>query len=179
MVAPRLPTDHRSLRRGRSLWRNKRGQSLVELTLILPALLIAVMGLVEMARMIDAVHQMRGIAREGASLASRGVALDSVLSVVVTNADGLGIPQKGGVIVSAVEVQDRAPVVQEQTASDGYAGSSAMGAPGEVATPLSGMLLDEQRVSVLEVFYEFEPITPLMHVMHLALPEKLYERAIF
>ena len=42
-----------------------------------------------------------------------------------------------------------------------------------------GMLKSGQSIYVAEVFYSFQPITPIGNLLNLALPSTLYEAAYF
>ena len=76
-------SDRRTPARGlRRLSGSTGGQSTVELALVLPLLLFLLLGLVEAARAFDVVHELKGIGREGANLASRGTQLDTVVSTL-------------------------------------------------------------------------------------------------
>lgn len=55
-----------------NLWKRAEGQSLVELALILPMLLLVIFGLIESARMMQAMLAVQSAAREGARYAVTG-----------------------------------------------------------------------------------------------------------
>ena len=64
----------------------KRGQALVELTLILPMLLTLTLGAVELSNMIYTYQVMHHLTAQGASMASRltpGITLDDVINKVI------------------------------------------------------------------------------------------------
>ena len=64
--------------------RGARGQSYLELALVLPVLLVLMMGLVEVALLMRAQLVLTNATREGARLASRGVGDDEVVERVMS-----------------------------------------------------------------------------------------------
>jgi Flp pilus assembly protein TadG len=64
----------RQLRQFRALWRSDRGQSLIELALLTPVLLILVVGLVEMGRYTSMSIQVSNAARAGAQYGAQNLA---------------------------------------------------------------------------------------------------------
>lgn len=160
--------------------RGDRGQGLVELTLTLPILLTLAFGVLELGMLLDHSHVISGLTREGANLASRGGALDSVLLVTATNGASVGLQTGGGVVASQVEIQGNVPVVVDQVATAGYTGKSRLGLLGAVATPLIGQgLADGRSYWVVEVFAPYQPFTPLDALVGSIVPDTLYDRTVF
>ena len=166
----------RGARRGRC----DRGQGLVELTLTLPILLTLAFGVLELGMLLDHSHVISGLTREGANLASRGGALDSVLLVTATNGASVGLQTGGGVVASEVQIQGNVPMVVDQVATAGYTGRSRLGPLGSVATPLVGQGLSDGRTYyVVEVFAPYKPFTPLDALVGSIVPDTLYDRTVF
>lgn len=162
------------------LVRGREGQALVELALVLPVLLLILLATVELGRAFDLTHALAGLTREGANLASRGTDLDEVLEVMLLNGTDIGLDANGGVIATHVLVEDDTARVEEQNASAGYELRSRIGQPGMVAEELLGIpLVNGQSLYVVEVFYPYEPVTPLHGFITWTLADELYERAIF
>jgi Flp pilus assembly protein TadG len=67
----------RRLRRGR-----ERGQSLVEISLLLPLFLVIIVGLIEIADAMNAYITVTDAARDGARLGSKGASDDAVRALV-------------------------------------------------------------------------------------------------
>jgi TadE-like protein len=66
--------------------RSKKGQSLIELTLIVPLMLLMVYGVVEVGSVISTYLTLSHTTREGANLASRGTAPNVALDAIIAAA---------------------------------------------------------------------------------------------
>ncbi len=66
--------------------RSKKGQSLVELTLITPLMLLLVFGVVEVGSVISTYLTITHTTREGANLTSRGTAPNTALDAIIAAA---------------------------------------------------------------------------------------------
>lgn len=169
----------RAVRLLRRLSGDRRGQALAEFALVAPLLILLVMGVVELGRSLGVVHGMAGISREGALLASRGVALNDVISIVTANGSDFGFAGSGSVIVSRIEIRAGAPVIVDQRSSGSYA--SRLGALGEDAgggLAASGFVTGGT-VFAVEAFFDYRPITPLRNLIAGIIPDPLYERSVF
>ena len=80
----------------RRLARNEKGQDLVEMTILLPVLLLVVFAVIEFGSMLDSQQSMSYLTREGANIASRGEDLNSVLNVTMQNGASLQLDTRGG-----------------------------------------------------------------------------------
>jgi len=157
-----------------------RGQGLVELTLTLPVLLTVTFGVLELGMLLDVTHQISSLTREGASIASRGAPLDSVLLITTTNGRSVGLMDSGGAIVSEIEVQNGVPVILDQVASGGYIGTSRLGLLGATASALVGQgLRSGQLYYAVEVFAPYQSFTPLDRLVGAIVPDVLYDRTVF
>lgn len=164
----------------RTLWRDRQGEDLVELVLTLPILLIVVFGILEFGNVLDAGQSMTGLSREGASIAARGVSLDSVVQVTAANGSNWGLSSRGTVIASRLVVQGGTPMVAEQRTVGGLGALSRVGPDGGLATAWQGgALVDGQTYYVVEVFLPYKPFTPLRGFVSALIPDTLYERALF
>jgi TadE-like protein len=67
-------------------FRSKKGQSLVELTLIVPLMLLLVYGVVEVGSVISTYLTLTHTTREGANLTSRGTAPNTALDAIIAAA---------------------------------------------------------------------------------------------
>ena len=77
-MIPAIPTD--------KMLRSTSGQSLVELTLIVPFMLLLVYGVVEVGSVISAYLTLTHTAREGANLTSRGTLPNTALDAIIASA---------------------------------------------------------------------------------------------
>lgn len=162
------------------LGRRDDGQSLAEFALVVPMMAMILFGLVELGNAFSVTHGLSTISREGANIAARGTSLDTVLQVVLTNGSDIGLPTRGGSIASEVTVQSGVPMVTAQSASSGYAGKSEIGSLGAPAASLGGLgLSDGSTHYVVEVFYDYQSITPLSNFVAGVVPSPIYERAVF
>lgn len=73
--------------------RDRRGQSMVELALVLPVLLILILGMIDFGRLIQAYLTVQHAAREGSRLAITGAADSAVVQRVRDMAQGLNQSQ--------------------------------------------------------------------------------------
>ena len=65
---------------------SKKGQSLIELTLITPLMLLLVFGVVEVGSVISTYLTLTHTTREGANLTSRGTAPNTALDAIIAAA---------------------------------------------------------------------------------------------
>ena len=163
-------------------WRatNDRGTITVETAVVTVLLLSIVLGIVEFGNAYSLVHTMTSLSREGANLAARGTSLEKSVDTVVDNGSTIQLGDKGGVVATRIVVSGGDPKVVEQFATGGYEGRSRMGDVGEDALGVENWgLQDGQAVYVMEVFYDYEQLTPFGTLVDVAVPEGLYERAVF
>ncbi len=163
----------------RRLMGDERGQELVEMVIVLPVLLLVVLGVMEIGHVFTVNHAMASISREAANLAARGTVLAQAAQIAVTNGDDILLSTNGGAIATRLQVQGGVPVVVEQ-ASHGSVGLSKMGALGETPLALQGIAFDDGRVLYsVEIYYQYQALTPLVGVGGSIVPTQLYESAIF
>ncbi len=150
------------------------------MVLVAPILLIVLFGVFELGHAFDVAHTLAGLAREGANIASRGTALDTVLDVTMQNGSSIGLGRDGGAVVSELEVKGGVPRIVSQVASSGYAGHSRLGRTGDPASALTGLgLVDGRTVYAVEVFYAYDPLTPIGRLVPGMIPGTVYDRAFF
>jgi hypothetical protein len=158
----------------------ERGESLAELALVLPMLMMILFGLIELGNAFTVSHALATISREGANIASRGAPLADVLRVVVDNGDELGLDVRGGSVASQITIEGGLPRVTKQLATPGYEDRSLIGLIDSVATDLSAVGFFEGSTHyVVEIFYGYESITPMANFLAGVIPDPIYEIAIF
>jgi len=156
------------------------GQGVAEFALALPIILIILLGMVEFSNAYDQVHGLAGLSREGANIAARGTALSEVLTTVVANGETLDMSANGGAIVSRLVVKQGQPVVMAQIATDGYDKESRLTDEDVAAKWIATAGFAEGSTHyTVEVFLNYEPITPLSRLYESVAPSLLYERAVF
>lgn len=147
---------------------------------MLPLLLTALLGLIELGNTLVIQHKLVVLSREGASLASRDTPMAEALNVVMNSGDEIALTERGGAVVTRITVVDGAPVVDAQISYPGFEGASRLGGLNEVALPLQELNLpDEQVLYAVEVLYRYEPLTPIAGFVPGEWRDSLYERAIF
>ena len=167
-----------AMRRARHLFRCQRGQSLVEIAISLPLLLIVFLAMVELSHAYDMVHGMGSISREAANIASRGATLAEASTVALNNGRDLGVNTRGGVVVSRIEFAGSTPRVREQITTSGY--GSRLGGVNQSVTALNRAGYSSGTdVYAVEVFLRYEPITPVGQWLSGLMPNVLYQRAVF
>jgi hypothetical protein len=166
--------------------RSKRGQTLVELTLIIPLMLALVFGAIEIGSVISTYLTISHTAREGANLTSRGTVPNTALNAVITAADPTIRDTNLGqwrVIYSRIT---QAPgggaptyIVESQIIRGNFGQASQIGGIGATVT-LAGIqnVGAGQIFHAIEVYYDYTP-NVLTYVGSRFLDKTFYERAIF
>jgi len=153
---------------------------MVEFALLLPFLTLMILGLIEFGRGIDEKHSITTLSREAALLAARGTSLDSVTQAVLDNGADIRLSANGGSVASSVEITQKSAILRTQAVSKGFTGVSRLGAVGDSVPSLNGLgLVEGTTVYVVEVFFQHTPIVPLGRMFKVAVPDTLYERAVF
>lgn len=157
-----------------------RGQAVAEFAVVLPLVLLIFLGLVELGNALGVSSTLARASREGASIAFRGSSLDTVAIAVMRVGEEIDLAERGGTVVSRIEMRDDGPRIIRQLATEGFTGASRLGEEGEGAAQLADMGLEDGSTHyVVEVFYRYPAVTPLSRVFSLVLPDPLYERAVF
>lgn len=156
------------------------GAELVELVIVLPFLLIMSFGILELGNALDKAHGMSTLSREGANIAVRGTALDTVAAVTMANGVSIGLDARGGTIVSRILVEGGVPTLKEQVATSGYDGLSRVGQVDSTVSQYVGAgLVDGQQLFAVEVFYDHQKVTPLSRILGPIIPDTMYDVSVF
>jgi hypothetical protein len=151
-----------------------------EFALMLPLILFLLLGMIELGNALAVSHTLSKLSREGASIASRGTDLDTVVSVLSRTGTDIHLAERGGTVVSRVQIRADGPRVLEQVSTPGFSGLSEMGTVGQSPVSLAAIDLQPGNTHyVVEVFYYYRPVTPFARLFESALQDPIYDRAIF
>lgn len=161
---------------------NDSGQALVEFAISATVLLILVFGLIDFSRAIHIQQVITNLTGEGSSMASRGSSLSDTATAIVGAAAPLNLNTSGQVIVSSVFNNNNKIQLTGQVSQGGLGATSLIGSVigGPASLPATVVPQLNQTVFVTEVFYKYEPITPIGNLLtKVVLPKKLYDVAYY
>lgn len=168
-----------------------KGQSVVELALILPVLLLLSFGVFEYSRSILTKNIITNMSREGANLAARTQAdQQAIMTAIATTADPLDMGTNGMIFITEVMGKDDGsgtvyPIIQNQYqyVNGGYSANSAVwgscgswtdgqcniaGEPiADLDDAIENAINDGETVFAVEVFYDYAPIISYVLNHHL------------
>jgi Flp pilus assembly protein TadG len=160
------------------------GQAMIEFAVAAVLLMVLVFGLIDFGRALNFMQVMSGLSRQGSNLASRGDTLQEAAQGVISGEAPLDLTDNGEVIVTSVTNLNGSNMITGQQTQGALTLPSQVGqgvgtaATGALAGSLP-MLQSGRTVFVTEVYYTFQPITPIGNITHLVLPSTLYEAAYF
>ena len=176
------------------IFRSKRGQSLIELTLITPLMLLLVFGVVEVGSVISTYLTLTHTTREGANLTSRGTAPNTALDAIIAAAAPTirnDNQEQWRVIYSRLIQQpgtpcnpsctyiiDPDPVNPGQITRGTFSQPSQLGNVGDTVTiPGVQDVGPGQRFHAIEVYYDYGP--SVITFIGNNINQTFYERSIF
>jgi Flp pilus assembly protein TadG len=158
------------------------GQALLEFACVALIMIGLAFGLIDVSRAIHEKQVLINLSREGSNLAFRLTSLSDTAQAVVDGASPLDMNKQGRVIVTEVHNDGTNCQVADQVSLGGLKGqTSRIGKKG--GKPFPCMSADvprpNQSAFVTEVFYDYEPVTPVGKMMQVAIPSTLYDVAYF
>ena len=168
---------------GRRAQADESGQAIVEFTAVVLMMLIMALGLIDFGRAIYEMQVITNLTGEGSNLASRGTDFADTITAVIGGAAPLDLNNKGKVILTAVYNNDGNYRITQQLSQGGFAVNSRIGqGVGSPATlPVTAVPIPQpnQTLFVTEVFYSYQPITPIGTLLNILLPSTMYDVAYF
>lgn len=173
----------------RKMLRSEKGQTLIELTLMFPFLLLLLYGTIEISTAISAYHTLTGVTREGANLTARGenpdIALDAIVasnSPTITSTNSA----QWEIIYSKIEQDPAIPcaappcvyIITDQKNRGGLGQGSQIGGVGSTVTiPGTDSINPAQTFHAFEAYYDYGP--NVFSFVGSSLNKIFYDRGIF
>jgi Flp pilus assembly protein TadG len=159
------------------------GQAAVEFALIAGLMLVLVCMVIDLCRAIHDEQLMSSLSREGSSLASRGTTLSDSAAAVIGGSPSLDLGDSGEVIITSVTNINHVYTITDQFSAGTISQSSKVGtgvgtAANMPASAASALQLG-QTLYITEIFYSYQPITPIQNLLKILLPSTLYQAAYF
>jgi Flp pilus assembly protein TadG len=180
------------LRNWASRSRDQSGQALIEFMFVGFILLFLLFGMIDFSRAISTRQTLINLSRESANLAARGTgdttdaAISNAIAAAIAGAAPLSLTTNGLVIISAVLNSNGVFLVTNQIEEGALSNSApskiAPGGIGSIATmpPTAVQIPQTNQIAfVSEVYYSYQPVTPIGRLLNFTMTNALYDAAIF
>jgi len=168
---------------------NRSGQALVEFVFELMILVVLLFGLIDVSRFLTTRQTLINVSREGSNLSLRQTSLSNAVAAVIASASPLTIGNTGSgptgrVIITEVTSINNVNTITDQYSQGGLTTvSSKIGTginnPATMPAGVTGIPQPDDKVYITEVYYTFEPITPIGKLVQIAFPTQFYDVAYF
>ena len=159
------------------------GQAAMEFALIATLMLLIFSMVIDFSRAIHDVQVMAGLSRQGSNLASRGTSLSDSAAAVLAGDSAMNLNSNGEVIITSVTNINRVLTITDQVSQGNVSKTSKVGKGvgnrATVPTSAAAMLQPGQTIYITEIFYSYQPITPIKNLLKFAMPSTLYQVAYF
>jgi Flp pilus assembly protein TadG len=156
---------------------------MLEFAIIAGLVITMVFAIIDFGRAFNEMQEIVGLTRQGSNLASRGTSLSDSATAVVAGDAPLNLNSSGEVILTSVSNNASGNIITGQVTQGALTLPSKVGAGvGTTATLPSAaiaMLQPGQTIYITEVYYTYQPITPLSAFLNIVMPSTLYQVAYF
>jgi Flp pilus assembly protein TadG len=178
-----MPTRGQSFSSAAAKTAAEAGQTMLEFASIATVGLLLLFGVIDIGRGLYFMQVMSSLTRQGSNLASRGSTVSDSVAAVIAGQAPLNLKSNGEVIVTSILNSNGVNTITGQASQGGIAVASKVGTGvGSVATvppAASTMLQPNHTIYVTEVYYSYQPITPIGNLLGTVMPSTLYEAAYF
>jgi Flp pilus assembly protein TadG len=176
-----LVKHHRWL--SRKLSSDQPGQAMLEFAIIVSLVIVMVFAIIDFGRAFNQMQELVGLTRQGSNLASRGTSLSDSATAVISGDAPLNLTTSGEVIVTSVTNNASGNVITGQVTMGALSLAShigqAVGGSATLPPAAAAMLQPGQSIYITEVFYSYQPITPLSAFLNIVMPSTFYQVAYF
>jgi hypothetical protein len=169
-----------------STGRFESGQALLEFMFVVLMLIGLLFAVIDFGRVIYERQVLINLSREGANLVSRFANPTNALNAIIQSDDIQDFSSRGSIIISALMFNPTNNTVEVRAQYGPAGGLSARSRIGQEggraklpANPIMTIPQPEQTLYAVEVFYSFQPVTPVGQLLNFALPTELYDVAFF
>jgi Flp pilus assembly protein TadG len=159
------------------------GQAMLEFAIIASLVIVLVFAIIDFGRALNQMQVMVDLTRQGSNLASRGTSLTNSVNAVVAGDAPLNLNTSGEVIITSVTNNASGNIITGQVAAGATSQVSqigtGVGTTANLPTAATQMLQAGQTIYITEVYYNFQPITPISSMINIVMPSTFYQVAYF
>jgi Flp pilus assembly protein TadG len=135
------------------------GQSIVELALVLPVLVVLVLGIFDLSRAIHANNIISNMSREGANLVSRSSAIEhqAIMNSLAATARPLEMRANGRMYITEVKQNGGVQLNSQETWPNGTYGPPASRAT-DVFDSMKALPKSVDSIQIFEVMYTYRSV---------------------